>query len=128
MRMTLGSFGNRVPRFVPVAAVLFIALMCSVPQLIGQGITTGSITGTVEDPQQSVINGARITAVNNGTNAVYNAVTNSVGYFEMRGVPVGTYTVTIEAPVGADNSGRPLCACRRALVSASLRWKAPLWK
>src|SRR3954467_12186905 len=98
MRMTLGSFGNRVPRFVPVAAVLFIALMCSVPQLIGQGITTGSITGTVEDPQQSVINGARITAVNNGTNAVYNAVTNSVGYFEMRGVPVGTYTVTIEAP------------------------------
>lgn len=63
----------------------------------GQGITTGSITGTVQDPQQKVISGAQVTAVQNGTNSAFNGITNSVGAFEVRGVPVGTYTVTINA-------------------------------
>ncbi|MFL6436952.1 MAG: TonB-dependent receptor domain-containing protein [Terriglobales bacterium] len=78
-------------------AVSFFLFMLLTQLAFGQGITTGSITGTVEDPQQSVISGAKITAVNNGTNSVYSAITNSVGYFEMRGVPVGNYTVSIEA-------------------------------
>src|SRR5690349_15977106 len=77
---------------------LLTAFLLFVPQLVGQGITTGSITGTVEDPQQSVISGATVTAVNNGTNVAYSATTNSVGYFEMRGLPVGSYAVTIDAP------------------------------
>src|SRR5436305_7640118 len=77
---------------------LFSLMLLLFSQLIfGQGITTGSISGTVQDPQQQVISGASVTAVQNGTNTPFTARTNSVGAFELRGLQVGTYTVTIEA-------------------------------
>src|SRR5690348_11251743 len=97
--MTLRCTGFKGPltRILSAIAGFSILLLLLSPLTFGQGITTGSITGTVEDPQQGVIVGAKVTAVNNGTNSTYSAVTNSVGYFEIRGVPVGAYTVTIEA-------------------------------
>lgn len=86
-------------RIVTISTVLMtVVLLLATQVAMGQGISTGSITGTVQDPQQRVLSGAKITAVNNGTNSSNTAISNSVGYFEMRGVPVGTYTVTIEAP------------------------------
>src|SRR5215469_9835309 len=66
-------------------------------QAFGQGITTGSITGTVEDPQGRVIPSAKVVAVQNGTNTAYTAPTNSAGAFEIHGLAVGSYTVTIES-------------------------------
>src|SRR5215468_7694026 len=71
-------------------------LWCSL--LFGQGITTGSITGTVQDPQQAVISGAKVSAVQIGTNANFTATTNSAGIFVLRGLPVGNYDLSIEAP------------------------------
>src|SRR5215469_16919345 len=76
---------------------LFTAFLLLVPSLLGQGITTGSITGTVEDQQQQVIPGAKVTAIENGTNVSFNATSDGAGSFELRGLPVGTYNVTIEA-------------------------------
>jgi hypothetical protein len=81
-----------------LTGVRLFSLMLLFSQLIfGQGITTGSISGTVQDPQQQVIAGASVTAIQNGTNTPFAAKTNSVGTFELRGLQVGTYTVTIEA-------------------------------
>ena len=77
---------------------LFTVFLFSVPQIAGQGITTGSISGTVEDPQQQVIPGANVVAVEIATNTSFTAKTNAAGSFELRGLPVGTYNVTIEAP------------------------------
>ena len=71
-------------------------LWCSLA--FGQGITTGSITGTVQDPQQAVISGAKVIAVQIGTNSNFTATTNSAGIFVLRGLPVGSYDVSIEAP------------------------------
>jgi hypothetical protein len=62
-----------------------------------QGITTGAISGSVEDQQQQSLTTARITAVQNGTNQIFRGQTNSVGTFQISGVPIGSYTVTIEA-------------------------------
>src|SRR5438045_2772289 len=76
--------------------LLPMLLWCSL--VFGQGITTGSITGTVQDPQQAVVNGAKITAVQVGTNANFTATTNSSGIFMLRGLPVGNYDVSIESP------------------------------
>src|SRR5437868_5559622 len=96
------------------SSLLFpILLWCSL--VFGQGITTGSITGTVQDPQQAVISGAKVSAVQIGTNSNFTATTNSSGSFVLRGLPVGSYDVSIEAPqfnklkVGnvAVNSGVP---------------------
>jgi len=77
---------------------VFAATLLLFSQLtFGQGITTGSISGTVQDQQQQVIPGANVIAVENGTNTSFTGATNSVGSFEIRGLPVGNYTVTIEA-------------------------------
>src|SRR5436190_12923368 len=69
---------------------------CSVG--FGQGMTTGSMTGSVGGPEEGVVNGAKITAVQVGTNANFTATTNSSGIFMLRGLPVGNYDVSIESP------------------------------
>lgn len=85
----------KASRFMVLGTALILLL--SVLSL-GQGITTGSISGTVQDPQQAVVAGATVTAVQTGTNAKFSTESNSTGGFNLRGLPVGTYEVTIEAP------------------------------
>src|SRR5579864_2892869 len=63
----------------------------------GQGIVTGSISGTVEDAQHAIVKGAMVTAVDQGTNQKFTGVSNTVGYFTLRALPIGTYNVTVEA-------------------------------
>ena len=58
---------------------------------------TGSITGVVTDPSGALIVGANITAVNTGTSVATSAQTNASGAYTIRFLPVGTYTLTIEA-------------------------------
>ena len=77
--MRSGSFNTLFARFVPLASILFAALLCLLPELVGQGITTGSITGTVQDQQQQVIPGANVTAVESGTNTPFTAKTLTRG-------------------------------------------------
>lgn len=101
---------SQLARFVSLIMVLIAG-----QSVFGQGITTGSVTGSVQDPQQGLITNAKVTVVQNATNAAFVGKTNAVGTFQVSGVPVGTYTVTIEAPgfaklqVGnvAVNSGQP---------------------
>ncbi len=64
----------------------------------GQGIVAGSISGTLQDAQKAVITKAEITAINQATNQKVTGATNSIGYFRLSSVPIGTYTVNIEAP------------------------------
>jgi hypothetical protein len=82
------------------ATTLFIGLLLLLTSTFafGQGIVTGSISGVVQDQQQAVISGAKVTAKNNETNQEFTSETNSVGAFNVRGLPTGTYTLTIEAP------------------------------
>lgn len=57
---------------------------------------TGTITGTVTDPSGAVVPKARITVVNEATNAVRNAETNGDGDFTVALLPAGRYRVTAE--------------------------------
>src|SRR5438270_1104023 len=81
----------------PTSLLLFALALFAAQFTFGQGITTGAITGTIQDQQQQVISGANVTVIQNGTNTAFAGKTNSVGSFEVRGLPVGTYTVTIDA-------------------------------
>jgi hypothetical protein len=62
-----------------------------------QGITTGSISGTVTDPSGAVIPHATITALDTsrGTKLVTQSENN--GDFSIHSVPIGTYQLTIDA-------------------------------
>ena len=64
----------------------------------GQGISTGSLSGTVEDPQHAVIAGATVTATQAGTNVKISTQSTETGFFTIAGLQPGTYTVAIEAP------------------------------
>ena len=60
------------------------------------GQTFGSIGGDTRDSTGAVVAGAVVTAVNVGTNASRNVVTNEAGAYSFPSLPPGTYTVKVE--------------------------------
>src|SRR5260370_210479 len=58
---------------------------------------TGSISGQVTDPSGAVIVGANVTAENAATSVQTSAKTNAAGVYTIRFLPIGTYTVTVDA-------------------------------
>lgn len=80
------------------AVVCFVLALLLIPSIaIGQGITTGSISGTVYDPQKAVVPGAKVSAVQSGTGVSFSTTTTGEGYFLIGNLPIGTYSLTIEA-------------------------------
>ena len=74
-------------RFVLLAALAFLAGAFS-PSAMAQ-ITTSGITGYVRDTDGKAIVGSTVTAVFTPTNATFTAITNEVGRYNFRGLPVG---------------------------------------
>ena len=77
-----------------VGCLLAALLGCSVA--FAQTVT-GSISGQVTDQSGAVIVGANVTAENTATSVQTPAQTNGSGIYTIRFLPIGTYTVTIEA-------------------------------
>lgn len=82
-----------------VAALSFIAtiLVCA-SWAFGQGIVTGSISGTVQDSQGAMVADAKVTATQLTTNRQFTATTKQAGTFALNVLPPGQYDVKIEAP------------------------------
>ena len=84
----------------PRVATLFITLL-AVTLLsslsFGQGIVTGSISGTVQDPQGALISGATVHATQVATNRVFTTTSSSGGVIQLPSLPPGAYTVGISA-------------------------------
>jgi hypothetical protein len=74
-----------------------LALIITGAMAFGQGIVTGSLGGSVLDPSSAAVSGATVTAVQKNTNASFRATTNDAGTFQIPGLPVGVYTVSIAA-------------------------------
>ena len=79
-------------RFISILAVL--ALFCGLA--FGQA-ETGSVFGTVTDPQGAVVAGAKVTIKSSSTNAERSTTTNSNGLYTFTNLPPGPYKVTVEA-------------------------------
>ena len=74
---------------------LVIAL-CLGAHLVAQ-TDRGTITGTITDPGNAVITGARITLKNVDTAATYETVTTDTGNYTLPSLPSGPYDLTVEA-------------------------------
>jgi hypothetical protein len=90
----VSAFGLK--RFLPIVAFALICGLQTAPAWC-QGITTGSILGSIADPQGSLIPQANITALEDATGALFRGVSGADGSFALRDLPIGTYTLTVES-------------------------------
>jgi Carboxypeptidase regulatory-like domain/TonB-dependent Receptor Plug Domain len=77
---------------------LFLTVVVLSTWAFGQGIVTGSISGTVQDAQGAVVPGASIRAVQLSTNRAFNTVSSGAGVISLQSLPPGTYSVDVDAP------------------------------
>jgi len=73
---------------------LFVTVF-SLP-LAAQSTTSGSITGTVLDPQTAVVPGAVVTATNVDRNVSFKSITDDAGIFVFTQLLPARYTLTVE--------------------------------
>ena len=58
---------------------------------------TASISGTVTDSSAAAVVGAAVTATNADTGVTFTQQTNAQGYYSFQSVPLGKYTIDVEA-------------------------------
>jgi hypothetical protein len=87
-KMARCLFSGRMARL----AAVFILVLGAAPIIFGQRIT-GSIVGTVKDPQGALVGTATVKATNTETGYTRTASTNEYGEVRIDGLPVGNYTV-----------------------------------
>ncbi len=78
---------NYLPRFFFVLAIVCVFSLSA----FGQVTSTGSLTGTVVDPQGAVVAGAVVT-VKSVSNQEFTAVTNGEGVFTIPALADGVYS------------------------------------
>src|SRR3954470_16987122 len=78
-----------------------IASICVVLCLLTSGAWAqgifATLTGVVTDPSQSVVPNAKVVLKDVGSGSVRETVSNGDGYYTFASVPVGTYSLTVEA-------------------------------
>jgi Carboxypeptidase regulatory-like domain/TonB-dependent Receptor Plug Domain len=79
------------------AAVVFCLLMLVAACCLRAQTTTGTLGGTVYDPQHAVVANARIVALNEATGAEFIGYSDGSGNFTLASLPPGTYSVDISA-------------------------------
>ena len=78
---------------------LIALLCCCLPVSVAnaQSAATAQISGTVVDPQNAVVVGAKVTATNQNTGVGRTVTTTSTGYYVIPNLAPGTYDVKVEA-------------------------------
>jgi hypothetical protein len=83
-------------RFLSACCIAFVTMMLALTPALGQTVT-GSITGVVADPSGAVVVGALVTAQNTATGVATTTQTNGTGTYSIRFLPVGSYTLAVDA-------------------------------
>jgi hypothetical protein len=84
---------------VTLLAVLFLcAATLTARPASAQAVTTGSLSGQVEDQQGGRLPGATVQAIHTVTGTSYQAVTQTDGRFTILNIRVGAYTVKVTMP------------------------------
>jgi len=80
---------SQLYRLLLIVSLLFICAPAAFSQ-------TAQVTGRVSDPNESVVQGARVTTTNLGTGLKRETVTNDDGYYAIPLLPPGSYQVTVQ--------------------------------
>src|SRR6266700_8378169 len=80
-----------------VKLLCVVSLFALIPvTLWAQGIFA-TLTGVVSDPSGSVVSNAKVTLRDEGSGSERQTVANAEGYFTFASVPVGKYSLSVEA-------------------------------
>jgi len=84
-------------RFSLLALTTVCALLLSSLAFAQTTVATGSIVGTVTDPSNAVVDGAKVTITNVDTNELISLTSNSAGAFNSGALTPGHYKVQVSA-------------------------------
>jgi hypothetical protein len=84
-------------QLLPASLTVFIAILFSLNLAAQTTISTGSIQGTITDPANAAISGAKVTITNKATGQSSSVTTTSAGAYASGALIPGLYTVRIEA-------------------------------
>jgi hypothetical protein len=80
-----------------LVSLFAICLLAAFTGVVNAQVTSGTISGTVADPNGAVVEGANVTATNLATNAARTTTSDSDGHFAFTLVPPGRYRVDVTA-------------------------------
>ncbi len=87
----------RMPRLLLLAAPL-VPFALAAPSSLYAQTDSSSLSGTVTDPSGAVVPNAKVTAHNEATGQEQTLTTNGAGTYTFPNLPIGNYTVKVEAP------------------------------
>jgi hypothetical protein len=79
-----------------VAVWVAAALLLTTTTALGQGSTTATIRGNIQDSSGAVLPGANVTVTNVGTKSVQHTVSDDRGQYQVAGLFPGTYDIRVE--------------------------------
>jgi hypothetical protein len=97
MSLELSFSSPHTLRFSRVLLAAMLVLFCSLFVLAQTTISTGSITGTVTDPQDAVVGRAKVVITDTQTGRQINLTSNATGAFNSGALSPGIYKVQISA-------------------------------
>ncbi|HWQ54011.1 MAG TPA: TonB-dependent receptor, partial [Bryobacteraceae bacterium] len=83
---------------VATRSLAILILVCFAVTMAMAQSSSGSISGTLTDPNGAVIPGAKIQALHVETGVVSNTTSTQAGIYVFPSLPVGPYTITVEQP------------------------------
>src|SRR5438034_9736156 len=100
---------------------LFMVVLLALPVALAQ-VTTATVYGTIVDASGAAVPGTVATFVHEGTGAISTARSNAQGQFTASLLPVGSYTVTLEAKgfKASKQTGLSLTAGQQLQLDVSL--------
>ena len=82
----------------PIFRMMLFGVCCALSvRFVTAQVTTATFYGIVNDATGAVVPGAMVSLTNVGTSEVYRKVSDAAGEFGFQFLPVGTYTLRIEA-------------------------------
>ena len=90
--MNLSTLRLSVTRRIAVSILLLLPF--NALPVFAQSASTGTITGTVSDPQGALIQGTSVTVTDLSTKEKRTTLTNGRGLFVLQDIPTGNYEVT----------------------------------
>ncbi len=83
---------------------MFLLVALGASLVWGQGIVTGSISGTILDPQGAAVAGASVRATQLETNRAFTTTSSNAGVVQLPSLPPGTYNLAIQMKGFSDYS------------------------